>query len=314
MIIEDIKEESYIEENFDVGIWAAGYEARSSWLIRSKFKPKNVNKWYRVEFEEHRDALHAPETLKVSVGELVGGKSGKRYWDGYWRKQWQKLLSEKYLEFDRKIKLFIDYSSMPRTVYGTLLIEALRGSSKFVDSIVVAYVPGIYRQDWDGSRRLLNLRALIGLEGQKEDYLRRAAFIIGLGYDGLLAESVLDLYQVERYSCFLAEPGVTRDAGNRSRRVNEHVLSSSELIGTANVRSVNQTFHTILKLCSWYLDRWAVVLVPIGPKTHVLAAITAAVERPEIAFRWITTSWERPIEVTVSRHAVPCVTRISSES
>lgn len=54
------------------------------------------------------------------------------------------------------------------------------------------------------------------------------------------------------------------------------------------------------------------MLVPLGPKPHVLAGILAAAVNPEIGFRWVTTSWERPVQVEVAKNQVPCVTSISN--
>lgn len=119
-----------VGEKFEVGFWAAGYERRSSWLIQSKYRPTHVKRWYRVEFEEHRDTLHAPRALQVKVGELLGKQAGKRYWDGYWRDLWNRTFEEHFSIVKRPLKVFIDYSSMPRTVYGTFFLEALRESKE----------------------------------------------------------------------------------------------------------------------------------------------------------------------------------------
>lgn len=313
MNIQDLAHNSYLEENFDIGLWAAGYEARSSWLVESEYKPPNVEHWYRVEFEEHRDAHHAAHSLEVDLGTLLGGKSGRRYWDGYWKDKWLQLLKTEFEKLDRKLKIFIDYSSMTRTVYGTLLIVALRDLPNYVESITAVYVPGKYLQSHDGARRLLGLRSLIGTEGLREEYERGAAFVLGLGFDGVLTDAVIELYQVEHFSCLLAEPGVTEDAGAKAREINKHVLSRSELTIAAPVNSIVHSFYAIKKLCNWYLDRRPVILLPLGPKTQVLASILVATENPDIAFRWITTSWERPVDVVVPNETRPIATLISPD-
>jgi hypothetical protein len=200
---------------------------------------------------------------------------------------------------------------MPRTVYGTLFLECMRGASNRVETITAAYVPGQYGREIEGSRRLLALRGLIGTEGLKEEYDKESAFVVGLGFDGQLAEAVIELYQVDHFSCFYADPGPLHGSAKRARTINKYLLERSERIGTAPTCSVGEAVRLILELCEWYLDRRSVILVPIGPKPHVLAAILAAAVQPQIAFRWVTTSWETPVQVRAAPKAKPCVTQVS---
>lgn len=312
--IDALDPAAVVDTPFDIGIWAAGYEARSRWLVTSAYRPRSVGSWWRVEFEEHRDAIDAPTSLQVDLGAVVGGTCGHRNWDGYWRKLWRKTLDEEFKRVGRPLTIFVDYSSMPRTVYGTLLLEALRDSRTKVREIAAAYVPGQYGADIEGSRRVLALRALIGTEGLREEYDKAAAFVIGVGFDAQLAEAVIELYQVDHFSCFYADPGVPSSAAERVRRVNEYLLSRSERVVTAPLGSVRQALMIILKLCDWYLDSRPVVLVPLGPKPHVLAGILAAVFQRQIAFRWVTTSWERPVQVRAAPDAVPNITSVLIDS
>jgi hypothetical protein len=286
---------------YDVGVWAAGYEQRSSWLVTSNFKPANVGEWLRVEFEEDRTAHSAPDSLSVGLGTILGGRPGKRGWDGHWLVAWRQFIERKAAALGRPVRMFCDYSSMPRTVYGTLLLNALTACRGLVDSITLAYVPGIHGPDVDGSRSIEGLRALVGTEGQTV-HDQSPAFILGLGFDGVLAESILELFQVASFGCFYGNPGVYPDSVDRAVRANEFILPRAELVVKAPAWSIEGSLLAIQRLRTWFNGR-DVLLVPLGPKPHIIGSILASVADPTLALRFPDTSKLTPVQVTVAADA-----------
>lgn len=293
---------------YDLAVWAAGYEARSAWLISSVFRPNAVSRWMRVEFREDRLVHSAPHTLSIDLGELVGGMPGHRSWDGLWAKEWGRLLRDSSAAAGRRLKVFCDYSSMPRTVYGTLVSSALVACREAVESLTMAYVPGIHGVGVDGSHIIEGMRALIGTEG-KSSQDQSPAFIIGLGYDGCLAESIVELFQVATYGCVYADPGVHTDSVARVLAANANVLRRAEVVATASAWSISDCAGAYDRIRGWYRGR-DVVLVPLGPKPHVLASIVAALEDRSLALRFPQMSEVTPVQVTVASDARPFVTRV----
>lgn len=102
---------------FDLGIWAAGFEERSRWLISSRFKPPRVKEWYRVEFLEHRDAHSSEMAIARSVGKLVGDGPANASDDGHWLLVWRRLLRERHAQYGRQLRLFVDYLDAPYRVW-----------------------------------------------------------------------------------------------------------------------------------------------------------------------------------------------------
>src|SRR5205085_2187925 len=124
----------------------------------------------------------------------------------------------------RPISVFVDVSSMPRAVYGPLLVEACRDSAGMVSEIVFAYVPGEHRGAISGHQQLDGLRAIAGLEGAS-CHDGDPALVLGLGYDGVLAETVVDLFQLEHVSCMYADPGATAAGAQRCKDENALLIS-----------------------------------------------------------------------------------------
>ena len=294
--------------SYDLGVWAAGYEARSSWLIQSTYKPVHVGDWLRVEFIENRDAHSAPNTLSLRFGTLLGGAPGHRNWDGHWFQEWEHVISQASEQHGRAIRIFCDYSSMPRTVYGTLLSCAIKTLRSRVESITLSYVPGVHADNVNGSRTIEGLRSLIGTEGRTTRD-QTPAFVFGLGYDGLLTETVIELYQVGSFGCVYASPGVYPNSIERAVTAHAHVLSRAEIVATAPAWDIEEAALAFDRVRSWFFGR-DVLLVPMGAKPHVVASILIALADEALALRFPQVTEICPVQVTVGADAEPHTTRI----
>jgi hypothetical protein len=301
--IEDVSVLAALEQHYDLAFWAAGYESRSAWLVRSEFRPKSVEQWWKLEFEEHRDLLSGADSRTVDCGALMGGRPSRQNHDGEWVLLWRTVIDDAFRSADRPINVFVDYSSMPRAAYGALVVETIRQLRPKIKSITFAYVPGVHSDDIDGSRGIKGLRSLIGTEG--ESRFQRAAFLLGLGYDGTLSETVVELFQASHFSTLYASPGATTDAVARVIAANMSILERAELIGTAPAWSIREAMDQYQRLADWYSGYRDVMVVPLGPKPHVLAGILMCAFKPMMGFRFPETTRVRPVEVTVPAGTIP---------
>jgi hypothetical protein len=283
------------KRRYDVAVWWCGYEQRSTWLV-DHARPTDVAEWFRLEPKEDRDKYAAPSNLKHQLGSLACDQPVPRNWDGLFLRWWRSLVDQKYAKARRPLSIFCDYSSMPRALYGQLVLEATRQPHKF-ESLTLAYVPGKHGDGVDGSRRLDGLRSLIGTEGTPAQQQPPAA-VVGLGYDGSLAQAAMDLFQFDHFSCFYAGPGTTTDAESRALQCNATLVQQCEVLKRVPATSVADAFDCVLSLCHWYLARRNVMLIPLGPKPHVLASILASAYDPRIALRWVLTKRVRAVDVT----------------
>lgn len=294
------------EASYDLGLWAAGYEARSSWLVQSRFRPQDVRKWLKAEFTENRDVHGGERSRSVKCGELFGGKPGKQNHDGRWAALWDRTVETAAKAAGRRIDVFVDYSSMPRALYGTILVQSLTALRKRIRSITFAYVPGHHSAEVNGSRGVTGLRPLIGTEGHCVH--GRTAFVLGLGYDGILSETMVELFQMTQFSCLYGDPAAGPDGVNRVVSANASVLSRADVVSTAAAMSVQSAAREIERLCDWYSSVRDVLLVLVGPKPHVLAGVLVAAVRQDVGFRFPQTSAVRPSDVVASPGVLPAVT------
>jgi hypothetical protein len=154
------------------------------------------------------------------------------------------------------------------------------------------------------------LRGLVGTEGASNRE-GPAAFILGLGYDGALAESVVELFQISHYSCFYGDPGVLRDSVARVLVANADLIDGGDIVETAAAHSIAAAMSVVMKLHRWYADRRDVLVVPLGPKPHVVGALLAAAVDSTIGFRFPSGPIVAPVQVTVRDGTVPFISRIS---
>jgi hypothetical protein len=293
--------------HYDIAVWWCGYEQRSTWLV-DHARPEGVGKWFRLEACEDRDKHAAPTNLKHQLGELACGQPVPRNWDGLFLKWWRTLIDDTHRRLGRPLTVFCDYSSMPRTLYGQIVLEGSRQAHKF-DSLHMAYVPGNHGEGVDGSRRLDGLRSLIGTEGTPAQQQPPAA-VVGLGYDGSLSQAVVELFQFDHFSCFYAGPGTTADAEKRALDCNTMLVEQCEVLKRVPATSVASAFNCALSLCHWYLARRNVMLIPLGPKPHVLASVLASSYDPRIALRWVLTKRVRAVDVKPTGGA-PVVAKVA---
>lgn len=288
--------EDMAQRVFHVGAWFCGYEKRSPWLRNSPYCPPNVAQWYRVEVLEDREVHCAVANLDGASDVVLGGAASHRNWDSHWRGVWRSTVQAAAESAKSPVSVFVDISSMPRAVYGALLIEAANELRDAIDSLVLGYVPGQHLGSYEGRQQLDGLRALAGLEGLS-NFDRDPALVLGLGYDGPLAEAVVDLFQMTHVSCVLADPGVSPDAAAKARVANHRVLERAELVETADVGDLSEWLDSLNRLVSWYSETRDVMLLPLGPKPQVVAGILCALEHPEVALRCLRTSSTRPVDV-----------------
>lgn len=293
--------------HYDIGMWWSGYEQRSTWLV-DHARPRNVDQWFRVEPKEDRDKHAGPANLQHDLGKLACDGPVPRNWDGMFLLWWRALVDDTYAKLGRPLTIFCDYSSMPRALYGQVVLEASRQPQKF-KSLHLAYVPGKHAEGVDGSRRLDGLRSLIGTEGTPAQQQPPAA-VVGLGYDGSLAQAAVDLFQLDHFACFYAGPGTTPDAERRATECNATLVQQCEVLKRVPATSVASAFDCVLSLCHWYLSRRNVMLIPLGPKPHVLGSVLACAYDTRIALRWILTKRVRAIDVTATGD-VPVVAKIA---
>src|SRR5262249_17875054 len=103
--IRDIEAAAAMAMSYDLAVWAAGFEARSRWLVSSPYRPQQVSKWFRVEYAQDRGIFSAPQNLQIDLGALLGNTQGEPGWDGHWTVVWRNLFREQRRQFGRRLNI-----------------------------------------------------------------------------------------------------------------------------------------------------------------------------------------------------------------
>lgn len=293
----DVSSQEAIQGSYDLGVWAAGYESRSSWLVESQYRPSTVRNWRRVEFVEHGRTPTAIKAKQTSLGTVFGGRPGRQNHDGYWLQAWLEEIRTA-RRGRRGADIFLDITSMPRSFYGPLVVHVLRGTLAGVRSITIAYVRGeTYGEP--RARCVEGLRGVLGTEGLSSH--NSSAFIIGVGFDGATAAAVVELFQVSAYACLVAANLNEPETLARVLEANERVLLQAQYVARVPTVSVGDAYQALSDVVDWYRGYHDLILLPLGPKPHVIAALSLCALDRELSFRFPRVTQSFPIDVTPHR-------------
>ena len=122
----------------------------------------------------------------------------------------------------------------------------------------------------------LVIRDIISIPGCEESPVPFPASVVvfGLGFDGLATLCVLDRLEPDAVYAYLASPAAFEDYPERARLSNRELIQRhSAATLELPLTRVEATFRYLTELISPHRDKATIILVPMGPKPHVLAAI-----------------------------------------
>ncbi len=134
----------------------------------------------------------------------------------------------------------------------------------------------------------------------------------GLGFDPLAPVAVFERLEPGNSFAFYAYPGSGLDYAEQALSLNKEFLEEeipAEQLFSAPLGAVEGMYRILGELCAQHLRDWNVVLVPLGPKTHVLASVLVAHRLRAVSCIRTQTQWVRPKRVEAA--GVPCATRVT---
>ena len=270
--------EKCLTKEYDLIVFAAGYEHRCTY-IPNIFKDKQACAIIVIGFDEFCNADTRAEAnlfyMEHFCGNIILSASLD---DEAITKAVAAILSNKL----DSVNIFVDYTSMSRTWYASILNWARFGSDSREINIDFAYAPGKYEAQCR-HRVISKMVCIPGCEG-RPDPAGRAVAIVGLGYDGFAPLTVLDYLEPDDVIAFVASPGVVADSAERAIKENAILIDSADRpIARFSVNDVEGTVRGLSEIITPYLGIKNIVLVPLGPKTHVLASILISMKFPEVA-------------------------------
>jgi hypothetical protein len=285
---------SLTSEEYDVGVFASGYEERCTF----------VSKHLEMAKIRHIEVL--------GFQDLADSEPRKQH-DKYYRDSWnvepriassgndfviQQLLNNIACQRGAPTHILVDCSSMSRLWYSGILNWARFGNSRDETVIDYAYALGKYEEE-AVPMVIEDMLSIPGCEGggmRSETSLA----IFGLGFNPWASLSVLERLEADEVFAYVAAPGASEIYPKRVRKLNRDFLEEPRVnkrVLELPLRSVETSYRYLSELITPYRLKDTITLVPMGPKPHVLASILVSMRFPEVSCMRVSAKRERPEKV-----------------
>lgn len=294
------------EKQYDIGILASGYEERCTYVPSTIINGDNVAKSIVFGFEEAKTVFNRPDN------------------DKYYLQNWTDQIFIASDNDDTAIynhlrrldvmgidvlRVIVDYSTMSRLWYASILnwVRFLTN----ITSVEIDFVYSFGKYKGDFSPLVIeDILAIPGYEGSPVSDARSLA-IFGLGFDGIATLSALDQLEPNIVYAYLASPGAGRDYPEKAKHYNKLLISGYvKKLLELPISSIEVTFGSLTELISPHREEANIILIPMGPKPHVLAAILLCL-RFERKVTCLRVRGNREPKVDVEAEGQVVATRVS---
>lgn len=279
-MVTDISFDTVSSSRYDLAIFACGYESRCTYVPRRLHGVLDVDS--QILGFESSGMPSARETNEAYFHEVWGRRPilvGDQLFPHLERCLGAALL------MDRPISLLVDYTSMSRLWYATILNFARFGAKAPSVTIDFVYAPGVYSETYADelcSASVKSLMPIAGMEGLSASRELSVA-ILGLGFTPLAGLGVLEKLQPTSVLSFYAEPGTRAEYAHVCRDRNKLLISKSSGLLPIPLGSVETAFMSLCESISPYQAEYQITIVPMGPKPHVLASMLVSARFREVS-------------------------------
>lgn len=277
--VTDLDFESVFQQDYDVAVFASGYESRSS-HASEKIDPRHVKTPLVFGFTEEthignrpkNDAMFAKRWNTEPIP-LSGDEEKPIY----------EYLHKHTHSIEGSLRILVDYSSMSRLWYVAVLNWARFAASGKQVVIDFVYTPGLY-EDEDRPMVIRNIASIPGCEG-RACRLQETVAVFGLGFHGLASLCVLDRLEASVVYAFLASPGSSKEYIKKTRDINIELIKDHRTrpVLELPITSIEKCYRALAEVIAPHRPDGEITLVPMGPKPHVLASILLAMRFQEVA-------------------------------
>lgn len=291
VLVRDIDPAECWSGDYDVAILASGYEQRCTHVAR-KLGTTPARDVLVLGFDSLRQTQQRacndryferkwPDSQML----LSGSDDGPVY-------QW---LSDRVPVPRDGLRMLVDYSSMSRLWYAALLNWARYASGSGTIALDMVYSVGAYDSRY--TPIVIDEMLLVpGFEGGAFR-LNEAVAVFGLGVYGVMAQCVLDHIEPDRVYAFYADPGANRNYARHVCRDNAAILERARAALPVPLAPVSEVAYTLASMVLPELRTSEVLLIPMGPKPHVLAALVVALWHKEVGCLRVSAIRAEPEQV-----------------
>lgn len=284
------------ENYYTLGIFASGFEERATFVARQTEK-KSLENCLILGFSGSSETLSRKENDFYFTTEF--GTKITLLQDQAHDSDIFKILdkaSEKC--HDAIFRVLVDYSVMTRTWYAAILTWARFATDFSGIEIDFVYAAGTYLSDFD-PLSISEIECLPGFEGVSGGF-RSTTAIFGLGYDRYATLAVYDRLEPDAIYCCIARKSADDPSAVKVLSENEVVVEAASKVISLPLTNVSEAFRI---LCDHVigLERDShIVVVPMGPKSHVLVTLLVALRLPWLTCLHARGQRTRPVQVVAT--------------
>ncbi|MCM2296603.1 hypothetical protein [Rhodoferax sp.] len=296
-LIESVASDCVDWESYDLIILASGFEERSIHIAKSL--PKSVHSCVHVFGFSNELKTLSRESNDVVFRRIIGDSIFVSNNKGECEREFCRVFSTA-AQGKSKLRVFVDYSTMSRDWYGYILTWAKYQNVCTTVELDFAYSHGIYASSFC-PLQISEIVCVPGFEGGGAGS-RVTTALYGLGFDSAATLTVNELIEPDRVVCFLARGGISDPHADIVLRENrEMVESSRSSVLELPISDIRRSTSLLLeKLSSMNEASEEILLVPMGPKTHVLACLLACHILPKIACLHAKGTRNLPVQVSAA--------------
>jgi hypothetical protein len=277
--VEDIARKDIFENQYDIAVFASGYEERSTFvpshLDKSKIE-KNIIIGFKGDTSEKR---------KINDNFYSNGWGGVTHEleTSSWFEAFE-ILKQTFESITKdSIKILVDYSSMPRYWYLAVLLYVKY--NEVAKNIVIDFIYSIGVHDKIVSNQLSEPVCLPDCDAGAANS-DKTVTVFGLGFNQGAPHCILDSLEPDEVYAILTDPAARDDYPQRAYTSNEAFIKAhvkKERLVRLPLFSVNSFTINLREMIAPYIGEAEVCLVPFGPKPHVLGSIIMSMSCPEVS-------------------------------
>ena len=301
--VEDLSIGEVQKTRYQASLWGCGFEQRCTYLL-SLVSDDQIGHQRAFGFQvpvKSQGRLAAEEyfaSRSVLIREFGGADDASIF----------QTLNELPIDLHDSIHLLVDYSSMTRTWYASILRWACLANTTKV-TIDFCYSTGRYPADIPPTQ-ITDVLCIPGCEGSGSSQKSSIA-VFGLGFEPWPPLCVIDKLEPNDVYAVIADPGASEGDVARALLINDEFIrqNAPNNIVRLPLRSVASTYYGLLELIDPFLGNAKTSLIFLGPKPHVLASILVAMSASDVAC--LHVSGLRNDEVNVEATGEMVVTRVT---
>jgi hypothetical protein len=254
---------------FDIGIFASGFESRSSFLAR-RLKPEMVRHKVVLGFEESQeeqsrkinDAFYRDNYCDIF---LISSQEEK--------KLYSKLLEifEKVSDI-KKLSILIDYTSMSRLWYAGIL-NFLRFQTNKEINVFLNYSLGKYDDNNFLDYSYSSINSLPSHEGSLSSN-NKTLLVLAIGFSPYLIKSVIEEIEPNKIIGILPIPNIKSDYEKKSRLIKDDILTKDiDDWFRCPIDNLETIFTTYAEITNNNINNMDIIFLSLGPKIFTIASL-----------------------------------------